>query len=148
MRYIQSALSTLVVSAGLVAGCSSDGKDCDAGQVMQNNVCVPATSGTGGSGGTGGSAGGGTGGTDGSAGGQTDTGTQTDTGAAGPTWGTTCTTSGANSPECAAPASYCGIQPGTSSGYCTALDCKTNTTLCPSGWTCFDVGVMNFCMKP
>jgi hypothetical protein len=50
-------------------------------------------------------------------------------------------------------ASYCAIMPGQSRGYCTATGCKTNPSVCPAGWSCFDLsafsaGLPALCMKP
>jgi hypothetical protein len=48
---------------------------------------------------------------------------------------------------------YCARQPGAPTGYCTATGCDTMPTLCPPGWTCFNLGMFQpglpyMCMKP
>lgn len=64
-------------------------------------------------------------------------------------WGRECK----ESKECAAEASYCALMPGKTTGYCTATGCKTNASVCPEGWGCFDVsafqpGAPSICTKP
>jgi hypothetical protein len=54
---------------------------------------------------------------------------------AGAAFGQIC---GASS-ECAAPATYCAIQPGQSSGFCTAFGCDQNPSICPAAWICMDL---------
>lgn len=41
--------------------------------------------------------------------------------------------------DCSCAASYCALQPGQSKGYCTKTGCSTDESLCPSGWSCFDL---------
>jgi hypothetical protein len=127
---------TAFLALASVQGCSSN-NSCDSGQVLQDNVCVAG--GAGGSIGAGGSPSG-TGGSEA----LPDAATADD---GGTPFGRTCVQSGI-SPECADPAPYCGIQPGTTVGYCTVTGCTANPSLCPSTWSCFDVGVMSFCLKP
>lgn len=147
---IQGLLAIAVGGMGIAPGCgNSTESKCDTGQVLENNMCVAAASaGTGGSGTTAG-AGGSAVEAEASTPDTTNTVGAADAAApdGGGAFGTPCLQSG-QSPECAAPAPYCGIQPGKTTGYCTALDCKTNPTICPDKWTCFDVSVMNFCMAP
>lgn len=57
------------------------------------------------------------------------------------------------SKECEGVASYCAVMPGKTTGYCTATGCKTNASVCPTGWSCFDVslfqpGAPSICTKP
>lgn len=56
-------------------------------------------------------------------------------------------------PDCTAPADYCAKMPGASTGYCTQEGCKTDATICPASWTCFDLSAIvpngpNFCQEP
>jgi len=123
------------VATGVVAACKSD-DDCDPGFSKQNNICVPQSS-------------------DASeAGNAAPDAAEADAGAAdaapedaGP-FGRPCTHGGADSGDCEPPASYCAIQPGTTTGYCTAIDCKANPSVCPAHWTCFSVPGIDFCFKP
>jgi hypothetical protein len=41
--------------------------------------------------------------------------------------------------DCGCGADYCAIQPGQSSGYCTATGCTQDPTVCPANWGCFDL---------
>jgi hypothetical protein len=59
----------------------------------------------------------------------------------------------ADSKECSAEASYCALMPGGTSGYCTTTGCKEDASVCPEGWSCFDVsmfqpGAPSICTKP
>lgn len=69
-------------------------------------------------------------------------------------FGAACTTSGPDATSCpCAPAGYCALMPGQTQGYCTATDCKANPSVCPSGWSCFDLSVFDptlpaICAKP
>jgi hypothetical protein len=69
-------------------------------------------------------------------------------------FGAACSTSGADAEACpCAPAGYCALMPGQTQGYCTATDCKSNPSLCPSGWSCFDLSAFDpslpaICAKP
>jgi hypothetical protein len=52
-----------------------------------------------------------------------------------------------------AEANYCALMPGQTQGYCTATGCKDDPSVCPSGWSCFDLGAFgpdlpSICMKP
>jgi len=47
----------------------------------------------------------------------------------------------ATSPECALPTAFCVIVPGAASGYCTAVSCLTDPSICPAGWGCVDLSV-------
>jgi hypothetical protein len=150
--------------AAFAPACGSDDSKCDPGQVEQNSVCVAAQGGavsTGGSAGvaTGGAADPGQGGSGSAiggessivgAGGSLSTGGAANTAATADLFGVTCT----SDTDCTAPVGYCAIQPGTTSGYCTQTGCKTDATICPSTWSCFDLSALgvpngpNFCMKP
>jgi len=50
-------------------------------------------------------------------------------------FGQTC----ADITQCAPPAVFCAVQPGQSSGFCTALGCEQDPGICPAGWTCMDL---------
>jgi hypothetical protein len=58
-----------------------------------------------------------------------------DGGGAGSPFGQTC----AASTDCVAPTTYCAIQPPATTGFCSALGCDTDPTLCPTRWTCMDL---------
>jgi hypothetical protein len=68
-------------------------------------------------------------------------------------FGASCTDS-TNHSDCAcAPANYCAQMPGQANGYCTAKGCKTDPSVCPSGWSCFDLSAFSpdlpsICTKP
>jgi hypothetical protein len=56
--------------------------------------------------------------------------------------------------DCQGPSTdYCAVQPGQP-GYCTKTGCTaTDTSLCPQGWSCFNVGQFMpgqpwICLKP
>ena len=65
-------------------------------------------------------------------------------------FGAACTTDA----DCACEAAgYCALMPGQTSGYCTATGCKDDPSVCPSGWSCFDLSAFSptlpaICMKP
>jgi hypothetical protein len=59
----------------------------------------------------------------------------TATAEAGTAFGQTCAASG----ECPAPTTYCAIQPGQSSGFCTTFGCDQDATICPATWGCMDL---------
>lgn len=70
-------------------------------------------------------------------------------GDAGAGFGATCS----DDSGCSAPASYCAKMPGAPTGFCTRTGCKTDQSICPPGWGCFDSarfqpGGPNFCQKP
>jgi hypothetical protein len=50
-------------------------------------------------------------------------------------FGTTCTTTA----ECGGPTSYCAVQPGQSSGFCTTFGCDQTPSVCPATWACMDL---------
>jgi hypothetical protein len=52
-------------------------------------------------------------------------------------FGDTCATN----PECALPTAFCVVLPGAASGYCTAIGCLADPTVCPIGWGCADLSV-------
>jgi len=52
--------------------------------------------------------------------------------------------------NCSCTANYCAKQPGQQP-YCSAEDCKLDPSVCPAGWTCFDLaflGLTSVCTKP
>lgn len=165
----KSTIAIILISAtGLVAGCQSDSEKCDAGQVLKDAVCVAAQGGTTGTGtSTGGisaeggtssspqagasSAEGGTATAESSSGGATATGgSSSGATSTADLFGKDCTADG----DCTAPVGYCAKMPGASSGYCTQQGCKTDASICPATWTCFDLAAVgvpngpNFCQKP
>jgi hypothetical protein len=50
-------------------------------------------------------------------------------------FGQSCTSSS----QCISPATYCAIQPGQTSGFCTAFGCDQDPSLCPATWSCMDL---------
>jgi hypothetical protein len=46
-----------------------------------------------------------------------------------------------NHSDCPCAASYCSKSPFDAQGYCSVTGCKENPSLCPTGWTCFDVSL-------
>jgi hypothetical protein len=50
---------------------------------------------------------------------------------------------GVNHTDCACPAPVCAIQPGSTEGFCTQIDCVNDPSVCPSGWTCFDLSAID-----
>jgi hypothetical protein len=55
------------------------------------------------------------------------------------TFGTPCK-DGTNHSDCqSATTSVCLIVPGETAGQCSAVGCNTNATICPVGWSCFDL---------
>jgi hypothetical protein len=73
-----------------------------------------------------------------------------DAACAGDAFGATCT----SDVDCTcAGAGYCALMPGQTAGYCTATGCKEDPSVCPSGWSCFDLSAFSpdlpaFCMRP
>jgi hypothetical protein len=54
---------------------------------------------------------------------------------------------------CSAPTDYCAVMPGKPAGYCTKKGCNDDPTVCPGGWSCFDLsrfepGAPSICLKP
>jgi hypothetical protein len=130
----------------VLAACSDDGKPCDPDKVLINRVCKPKPADL--------------------ADASTEDVTEPDPDAevedvvgtkdtpAVPmdvafAFGRDCTMSGDAAVECGGTANFCATKPSTpNAGYCTVLGCKDTPSLCPMGWSCFDVGVTNFCAKP
>jgi hypothetical protein len=137
MKLTERSASAVLVAISLVSGCSDDGKPCDPNQIYQNRLCLPAPV------------------PPPEAGAPDDvetvdgeiTDAVAETAPPMGMFGKACMMAG-DTAECAAPAPYCAVRPGTTDGYCTAINCKADPTICPLGWTCFDVSVVNFCAKP
>ena len=58
-----------------------------------------------------------------------------------------------NHSDCGCTTNYCAVMPGQSEGYCTITGCVENPSICPEGWSCFDLSVIvpgqpSFCTKP
>lgn len=57
------------------------------------------------------------------------------------TFGTPCK-DGVNHSDCQSPTTtVCLIAPGDTVGQCSAINCDQNPSLCPTGWSCFDLSV-------
>lgn len=55
--------------------------------------------------------------------------------------------------ECATPTDFCARLPADPTGYCTQTGCLAPPAICPSGWGCFDLSVLQaglptICTKP
>lgn len=55
--------------------------------------------------------------------------------------------------DCPCAANYCSKSPFDAQGYCSVTGCKENPSVCPPGWSCFDVsmfapGQPSVCMRP
>ncbi len=57
-------------------------------------------------------------------------------------FGDTCT-DGQNHTDCGGTAPYCAVQPGASEGNCTHADCLDDESVCPDGWSCFDLSIFS-----
>jgi len=67
-----------------------------------------------------------------------------DTASAGTAFGATCKVN----TDCTGTTTYCAIQPGAPTGYCTAIGCDKTPSLCPTGYTCIQMFTSPyFCMK-
>jgi hypothetical protein len=121
------ALSSLL---SVWQGCANDAS-CDPGYEVVNGSCVsvapppPPPSGGGGEGGA-----------------PFDPSVCDETRPATGTFGAACT-DGMNHTDCACPAPICAIQPGMTTGFCTQIDCDADASVCPSGWSCFDLSVID-----
>ena len=144
----------LLVSCGFtllfVGACSDNGNPCNPSQDYVNRVCKPKPADAGNGAGTGGSTGfGEAGDTDAQPDAAiVDTSNPTPAADVAPVWGKPCSMPGDAAVDCVGVANFCASKPNATEGYCTALNCKDNNSLCPVGWTCFDVVVTNFCAKP
>jgi hypothetical protein len=54
---------------------------------------------------------------------------------------------------CRTPTDYCLVRPGETAGYCTRKGCKDDPSVCPTGWSCFDLSRFEadapaVCVKP
>jgi hypothetical protein len=45
--------------------------------------------------------------------------------------------------DCPCGADYCALMPGQTAGYCTRTGCKEDASVCPSGWSCFDLSLFS-----
>jgi hypothetical protein len=54
--------------------------------------------------------------------------------------------------DCTCKASYCALMPGQPQGTCTVTGCKEDASVCPMGFSCFDLsafsaGLPSICTK-
>ena len=54
---------------------------------------------------------------------------------------------------CSTPTDYCLVMPGQTTGYCTRKGCIDDPSVCPAGWSCFDLsrfqpGAPAVCVRP
>jgi len=112
----------LLCTALLEGGCA-DTATCDPGQKLKSGMCFDV-------------------GTSSSSGEEADGGGIPECGpdaAPDGEFGRTCTADS----ECGCPAPVCAIQPGDAEGFCTQIGCDKDPTLCPAGFTCFDLSVID-----
>jgi hypothetical protein len=57
-------------------------------------------------------------------------------------FGAACKDAAASS-DCTCKANYCALMPGQTQGTCTVSGCKQNPSLCPTGFSCFDLSVFS-----
>lgn len=50
---------------------------------------------------------------------------------------------GAASSDCTCKANYCALMPGQTQGTCTVTGCKQDPSVCPTGFSCFDLSVFS-----
>jgi hypothetical protein len=55
--------------------------------------------------------------------------------------------------DCPCAANYCSKSPFDTQGYCSITGCKETPSVCPAGWSCFDVSIFaagqpSVCMQP
>jgi hypothetical protein len=43
--------------------------------------------------------------------------------------------------DCPCRADYCALMPGQTQGTCTVRGCKQDASLCPAGYSCFDLSL-------
>lgn len=148
MNKILSGVRSLAVLSALTASVAcADDAECSEGQTLTDGACVPSgAAGTGASSATGGSAGmGGSGGIAGSAGIAGSSGSSSGGSAGACTdfdFGQACSDSQTHS-DCGCAADYCAVQPGHTSGFCTATGCKEDPSVCKAGWTCLDLSAFD-----
>ncbi|MEN9580866.1 MAG: hypothetical protein RJA70_3875 [Pseudomonadota bacterium] len=124
----------------LLAGCGDSEADaCGQGQVYRDGACEEEMrQGSGGmdSGkkGTAPSPGGADSAADNSGGGEPAVGGGADAGAVDPAFGAACE----QHTDCKGPTDYCVASP-LGAPYCSASGCDADASICPEGWTCFDV---------
>jgi hypothetical protein len=115
-------LLLLAVTTSLVAACTQDeATACGKGSEYRDGDCHPivpretpgSSAGTGGEGGEAGAA-----------------------PSIDPAFGEPCE----SSDTCASPTNYCTPPSPVDTQYCTVSGCDQDASLCPAGWTCFDVG--------
>jgi len=130
MKRLASSL-VMTLAASLAAGCETPGSNlCDPGQILDpvSGYCVAAPA-------------------DGGA----DTGTQpspdASAGAADAAGDASCSpgTSMFGDPcttlsDCHCPTDYCAVTPGATMGVCTRTGCDVDGSICPSAYTCLDLG--------
>ncbi len=130
---VRSLIHGLLALSGALAsseGCANDAT-CDPGYEVRDGSCValaapnPPPSGEGGAGGA-----------------PEDPSVCDETRPATGTFGATCT-DGVNHTDCACPAPVCAVEPGSASGFCTQIHCDALGSVCPSGWSCFDLSAID-----
>jgi hypothetical protein len=42
--------------------------------------------------------------------------------------------------DCHCPTDYCAVMPAATTGFCTRTGCDVDPTICPTKWTCFNLG--------
>jgi len=135
--------STMLALFGLTLSFAACGEDdaCGEGLELKDGACVAGSGGQSGSGGSGSSGKGGrsAGGAGGASAGSSGS-NAGENGASGETggsadFGDAC----ADDSACGGDTDYCAAQPGAPA-YCTASGCDADASICPTDWTCFNVG--------
>jgi hypothetical protein len=124
------AVSALSGALALSYGCAADAT-CDPGFEVEDGSCVPLPPPTDvpdGQGGAGGA--------------PEDPSVCDDTKPRTGTFGAACS-DGEGHSDCACPAPICAIQPGATSGFCTQIHCDRDASVCPSGFSCFDLSALD-----
>lgn len=129
-RWTFGAMSALAGVFALSHGCAADAS-CDPGFEVENGSCVPLAPPTDMPDGHGG------------AGGAPEDPSVCDPGDPSTgTFGAACS-DGEGHSDCACPAPICAIQPGATSGFCTQIHCDREPSVCPSGFSCFDLSALD-----
>lgn len=129
-RWTVAAMITLSSAIALFWGCAN-GASCDPGYEVVNGSCVAIVSPPGvpdGGGGAGGA--------------PEDPSVCDSADSATGTFGAPCS-DGEGHTDCACPAPICAIQPGATSGFCTQIHCDRDASVCPSGYSCFDLRALD-----
>ncbi len=140
------SLLSALLTLGFVVGCS-DSNACGSGFESKAGTCVADAAAAGSAGSAGDAAAGAAAGSGGAAAGSG--GAVGVAGASGNGFGDACQVHA----DCLSATNYCAKSPVDPAAYCTASGCDQDATICPDGWTCFNVGMFSpgepyICAKP